>query len=338
MGKMPPTEVLSGLGLPSLRTEGGEQRQQETAAALNPFAAILPLLTTIPQSWEAKDKADTRPIRYLVAKGLPTIPTKLADKVWKLDYVDMEEFLPTPRSLRLAEQEKPSPSLQESLVGALNQFQASQLQQKSQRRVLDVVTWSRCFTLYIPVMAKRHADMIPSMVAHFHTVLKLHQKAPQSTAWREYDIQFRMEQATTEDRVWKEGDPWQYVSCLPGPSSALDPFDLADQATAQQQESRQSPLSLMAPSQRKEQSQPGGPGKGKRPLDSTAGKAPASGGLPGKRPKKGGACKWFNRTPAGCPYGEECRFIHRCSNCGVEDDHGAQVCRLPPRPPSAHMS
>ena len=319
MGTVPSSEALGGLGLPSLQTEGGDHQPQDTTVAPNPFTAILPLLTAIPQGPEPKDK----PTRYLVAKGLPTIPTKLVEKVWSLDYVDMEEFLPTP-------------SLQESLVGAFNQFQACQQQQKAQRQVLDVVTWARCFTLYIAVMAKCHADMIPSMVAHFHTVVKLHQKAPRSSAWREYDIQFRMEQAATEDRAWKEGDPWQYVSCLPGPGTSLDPFDLAEQAIPQQQEPQQSPLSLLAQTQRKDQSQPGVLGKGKRLLDPNAGKAPASSGPPVKRAKKSALCKWFNKAPARCPYGSECVFTHRCSNCGTLDEHGAPGCQFPPKPPSAY--
>ena len=46
------------------------------------------------------------------------------------------------------------------------------------------ITWMRCFTLYIAVMAKQRCDM----VVHLHSVLKLHQKAPKSAAWLEYDI------------------------------------------------------------------------------------------------------------------------------------------------------
>ena len=321
MGTVPSSEALWGLGLPSLQTD---HQPQDTTVAPNPFTAILPLLTAIPQGPEPKDK----PTCYLVAKGLPT---KLAEKVWSLDYVDMEKFFSTPCGAREAR-----PSLQESLEGAFNQFQACQQQQKAQRRVLDVVTWARCFTLYIAVMAKRHADIVPSMVAHFHTVVKLHQKAPRSSAWREYDIQLWMEQAATEDRAWKEGDPWQYVSCLLGPGTSLDPFDLVEQAISQQQEPQQSPLSLLAQTQWKDQSQPGVLGKGKRLLDPNAGKAPASSGLPVKRAKKSALCKWFNKAPAGYPYGSECMFTHRCSNCGTLDEHGAPACRFPPKPPSTY--
>ena len=50
----------------------------------------------------------------------------------------MEEFLPVPRSLLMAEQDKPV-SLQESLVGAFSQFQAMQ-QRKAKRQVLDIMT------------------------------------------------------------------------------------------------------------------------------------------------------------------------------------------------------
>ena len=64
----------------------------------------------------------------------------------------MEEFLPTPHALHIVEQGNPSYSLQDSLVGALNQFQVIQ-QQKLQRRVMDITTCVRCFTLYMAVLS-----------------------------------------------------------------------------------------------------------------------------------------------------------------------------------------
>ena len=73
--------------------------------------------------------------------------------------------------------------------------------------------------------------------------------------------------------------------------------------------------------------------KGGRPIDSMAAKAPASGGPPTKKNKKSGARRWFNKALGGCPYGQECIYIHRCSNCRVENEHGQPTCPLPPRPP-----
>ena len=151
-------------------------------------------------------------------KGLPTLPMKLVEKV---EYVDMEEFLPAPRSVRLAEQSSAA-TLQESLVEAFSQLQALQ-QQKAQH----IGTWTRCFTLYIAVLSKA-AEMVPSMIAHLHTVLRLQQKASSQLAWLEYDIQFRMELAASADRSWTLGDPWQYVSCLPGSAHFQDPFEATE--------------------------------------------------------------------------------------------------------------
>ena len=39
------------------------------------------------------------PKQYLVVLGLPTIPQKLAQWIWELDFVEMEDFLPTNRVL-----------------------------------------------------------------------------------------------------------------------------------------------------------------------------------------------------------------------------------------------
>ena len=142
-------------------------------AAFNPFAAILPLLA-LPGADQKKESKS----RVLIEKGVPTLPAKVVEKAQRLEFVEMEEFLPAPQSLRLAEWEKANPSLQESLVGAMNEFQET-LHQKVQRKVQDILTWTRCFSLYLAVVAKVKAEMVPCKVAHLHTVFKLHRKALQ---------------------------------------------------------------------------------------------------------------------------------------------------------------
>ena len=98
-------EIKKNLGLPMTQ----EPTTGEQTPSVNPFIAILPLLT----SWPAVQK-DTKTSHILIAKSLPTLSAKLVAKVQSLEFVEME-FLPTPRSLRLAEQRKPNPSFQESL-------------------------------------------------------------------------------------------------------------------------------------------------------------------------------------------------------------------------------
>ena len=119
LGTVPSADTLRSLGLPEIPAPEEEQPATVTPVT-NPLAAILPFLTALPIPPEGKEKQETQPVLYLVAKGLPTLPCKQVEKVWGLEFVDMEDFLPAPRSLRLAEQGTAAPSFQESLVGALN--------------------------------------------------------------------------------------------------------------------------------------------------------------------------------------------------------------------------
>ena len=294
---MPPAEVRQGLRLGS-RESPEEKESPEQQQSI--FAPLIPWLTSLSANASHGEKQEPKSARYLVAKGLPTLPTKLVDKIWNMEYAEMEELLPAPRSLRIAEQSAPSHSLQESLVGALSEFQALQ-KQKSQRRVLDITTWVRCFTLYMAVLSTKAPEMVPSMVAHLHTVLRLQQKASHHLAWLEYDIHFRMELAASADRAWTSGDPWQYVTCLPGRLATNDPFDVAE------------PEALASPRD-----------KGKRPLEGEKGIQKLS-RPPTKKPKKG-VCRLHNTAPGGCPYGRECIFTHRCTGCGAVDEHGRISC------------
>ena len=318
IGTLPSAEVLSNLGLSTISPE----TRPSAGLATDPFAAIMPFLSSF--AGAEQKKAEGKP-QQLIAKGLPTLPAKLVEKAQSLEFVEMEEFLPTPRSLRLAEQRKLNPSLQDALVGALTQFQASQ-QRRSQRRVLDILTWTRCFSLYIAVVAKAKAEMVPVMVAHLHTVYKLQRRAPEATAWLEYDVQFRMEAAASEDRVWNCTDPWQYLSCLPGPSAAEDPFEMAVERSRPQ---------LLGVGHAHAVRRPGPDGQDSRPAEVAypgKGKGPATGQPVPKKTKKSDACRWFNSAPGGCPYGTKCTFVHRCGNCWAVDDHTTGSCPFPRRP------
>ena len=176
------------------------------------------------------------------------------------------------------------------------------------------MTWVRCFSLFMAVLAKKSPHMVPSMVAHLHTVMRLQQRSPQQFSWLEYDIHFRMEIAASATRTWTCGDPWQYVSCLPGPGPSSDPFDLPDWDPPTSSERGKGPLI---------------------PKSGTGEKRPAlSSKPPAKKPRRE-TCRLFNIAPGGCPYGEECIFLHRCSNCGAENQHQRRECPVPPKPGNA---
>ena len=90
-------------------------RQGEGAS--NPFSALLPSMTSISTTTDKKDSSEPKATRYLVAKGLPTLTMRVVERIWNLEFVEMEDLLPAPRSLCLAEQGTSPKSLQDSLVG-----------------------------------------------------------------------------------------------------------------------------------------------------------------------------------------------------------------------------
>ena len=51
--------------------------------------------------------------------------------------------------------------------------------QSQSKQVSNIVTWVRCFSLYLAVMAQKRESLVAPMVSHPHAVIKLHQ----SVAW-----------------------------------------------------------------------------------------------------------------------------------------------------------
>ena len=194
---------------------------------------------------------------------------------------------------------------------------------------METTTWVKYFTLYIVTMDKGKGDMVPCMVAHLHTVLKLFQKAPDTLAWLECDVQFRMEAAASESHKWSCGDPWQYLACFPGWRDTKDPFSVTSQDSAPLTEPLQQ-LADPGPARLESTQQKG---KGKHPMASSLGN---DGKPPLKRSKNPGVCRLFNRAPGGCPYGSECIFGHKCTNCGSMGEHGALACPLPVKIPKTN--
>ena len=154
--------------------------------------------------------------------------------------------------------------------------------------------------------------------------MSLQQKAPHNRVWLEYNTQFHIQAAASEDKSWPSGDSWQYVSCLQGGSIAHNSLKVtAGQVSMQQAAELAEPLQPTAPKQ-----------GGRDPMEvRTHGKekGPADGGPAPKKPKRPGTCRLINKAPGGCPYGTSCIFVYRCTGCSVPDEHGALACPHPNR-------
>ena len=227
---------------------------------------------------------------FLPAPGLPTVSNKLAQKIWDLEFVEMEEFLPSNRTIQAMEN---LVSLQEGIV--------QQLQQPN-KRVLDIFTWIRCFSLYISVMAAKRHELVAPMISHMHMVMRL-QATHGGMSWLQYDWRSRREMNAGVE-AWQRRDPWQLLSCLPGTTTMEDCFAVTTEVPGPVQPVKhQSGLGVPYLT----------PGRGQ--LFTPA----------GRRQKWNRVCPLFNKARAGCHYGEECIYVHRCSVCKRED-HGKWTC------------
>ena len=74
-------------------------------------------------------------------KIYPQFPRKLAQQIWDMDFVEIEEFLPSNRTVQALE-----------ISGLARDGTVFQVPQA--RRVADITSWIWCFTLYVAVMAR----------------------------------------------------------------------------------------------------------------------------------------------------------------------------------------
>ena len=182
-------------------------------------------------------------------------------------------------------------------MGALQQLQ------QPNKRVMDILTWICCFFLYIAVMAAKHQDLVAPMTSHMHTVMRL-QAMYGGMSWIQYDWRSRREMNAEGMESWQKRDPWQLLSCLPGTTMKEDCFAINTDAPGPVQSVKhQQGFGGMYMTQNK--GQPFTPG--------------------GRRWKLNRVCPLFNKSWAGCHYGEECIYAHRCSVCKKED-YGRCAC------------
>ena len=171
--------------------------------------------------------------------------------------------------------------------------------------------WTCCFSLYMAMLSKKAAEMVPSMVAHLHTVLVLQQKASSQLA--------RLEYASSSDGAGSISQPGLDMWRSEAVHLMLARLNLSWRSFLKFQ--RRTPIFPAV-----------GGGKRREAHGTRRREGVAQAKLPAKKPKKTGVCRLFNSAPGGCPYRRECIFVHHCNNCGAVNKHHHLVCPFPQIP------
>ena len=101
LGVVHPTEKLKGMAqLPATETE--TPSMQNTVSPSRNTGVFLRDNSKgeAVKTGQQDAPPDSLSKQYLVAPGLPTISRKLAQHIWELDFIEMEEFLPTNKTIK----------------------------------------------------------------------------------------------------------------------------------------------------------------------------------------------------------------------------------------------
>ena len=132
---------------------------------MEPAANNIPLEVTVPSQDLEGGKGKLPPFS-VVTPGLPTVLSNLAQHIWDLDFIEVEELLPFNKTIQALEE------------GAISRPEGSSLGlatslQPQSRKVADISTWSCCFALYVAIMSRKKPDLVAPMIAHLEVVAKL---------------------------------------------------------------------------------------------------------------------------------------------------------------------
>ena len=105
---------------------------------------------------------------------------------------------------------------------------------------MDILTWIRCFSLYIAVMAAKRHNLVAPMTSHIHTVMWL-QATYGGMSWIQYDWRSHREMNAEGVESWQKWDPWQLLSCLPGTTRMENYFKLHTDLPGPVQQVKQQP-------------------------------------------------------------------------------------------------
>ena len=150
----------------------------------------------------------------------------------------------------------------------------------------DISTWLQCFSAYMAVLAKKYPETIGDMMAYMITVMRA-QIEFEEPAWRTYDESYRDKAATTGNRKWSAIDPYLYNKIFTGRAKKVAICSSCGNTGH-----------TIAGCKRKRSA-----------WESSKGED-----VKCRSPK----IYWDYNSGSECQYGDNCRFQHRCSECGEQ--------------------
>ena len=99
-------------------------------------------------------------VAVYIGEGLLPVPNKLADHIWKWEFIDMSELLPEFWDHSLPKPADSQNSLQQSPV-------------RHTRRFTDIAMWIQCFASYVGVLLGTSPEAVPELMAYLVHIVRV---------------------------------------------------------------------------------------------------------------------------------------------------------------------
>ena len=180
MGQLPPASVIAST-LPLMApgaVSGGSSATAAGGIAISGSSALLSPESPVSVLWQGGEAAGSSSEAIVVSMNMPPIPTKLAGKIWRKEFVELDALLPS----RLG---APEPTLQDLVCGE---------KRKEKKGIVTIQEWVGCFNTYIAVAIMKDPARAKDLLAYSSLMVKASSDY-EKEAWLGYDRLFRRQAA-----------------------------------------------------------------------------------------------------------------------------------------------
>lgn len=133
-----------------------------------------------------------------VGPSSPPIPLKLAQKIWRNEFIDLQELLPARLGI-------PEPTL----LDVLTKPEST----KPKKEIKTVQQWALCFNSYVTVLAMKQPHRVGDLLAYSSIIINASSEY-EDMPWLQYDVRFRRQAATDPSRPWASIDASLWTTCF----------------------------------------------------------------------------------------------------------------------------
>ena len=134
------------------------------------------------------------------------------DSIHKWEYVELVDLLPQGSSHDAA---MPDVGSQRFFL-----FPGLEVVHPRKKQLTNILDWTKCFVVYMAAMAQKFPAEIPEMLAYQLVIIQASQQYD-GNYWRAYDTHFRVNAATSGNRLWSRIDPNLYTRFFTGRAREL---------------------------------------------------------------------------------------------------------------------